>query len=173
MACQEDTRIEANPFFVPGDLCTRARPTSPFSPGSSSTASSAQEEHLTPTRVWTSPARQLWPFCKGISVRHGVEGTLAGAQGAQELPHLQGAAGWLLPPWAWVWYFPSCCTKQREGFRGCSRFTPGAGLLIAIVTQSPSLPHADLEEEFHQWDDLLEGIGDAVVPEAPFCRSNL
>uniref|UniRef100_A0A8C3PMV1 Platelet-activating factor acetylhydrolase n=1 Tax=Calidris pygmaea TaxID=425635 RepID=A0A8C3PMV1_9CHAR len=28
-------------------------------------------------------------------------------------------------------------------------------------------------EEFHQWDNLLEGIGDSVVPEAPFCRSNL
>ncbi|NXG88385.1 PAFA2 acetylhydrolase, partial [Stercorarius parasiticus] len=33
--------------------------------------------------------------------------------------------------------------------------------------------HLNLEEEFHQWDDLLEGIGDSVVPEAPFCRSNL
>ncbi|NXV41367.1 PAFA2 acetylhydrolase, partial [Uria aalge] len=33
--------------------------------------------------------------------------------------------------------------------------------------------HLNLEEEFHQWDDLLEGIGDSVVPEAPFCRSKL
>ncbi|XP_009330453.1 PREDICTED: platelet-activating factor acetylhydrolase 2, cytoplasmic [Pygoscelis adeliae] len=33
--------------------------------------------------------------------------------------------------------------------------------------------HLDLEEEFDQWDKLLEGIGDSVVPEAPFCRSNL
>ncbi|NXG69286.1 PAFA2 acetylhydrolase, partial [Baryphthengus martii] len=33
--------------------------------------------------------------------------------------------------------------------------------------------HLDLEEEFDQWDDLLEGIGDSVVPEAPFCCSNL
>ncbi|KAF1596124.1 Platelet-activating factor acetylhydrolase 2, cytoplasmic, partial [Eudyptes moseleyi] len=33
--------------------------------------------------------------------------------------------------------------------------------------------HLNLEEEFDQWDKLLEGIGDSVVPEAPFCRSNL
>lgn len=62
---------------------------------------------------------------------------------------------------------------KAKGFRGCFRFRPGAGLLIAAVTPSPSLPRADLEEEFHQWDNLLEGIGDAVVLEAPFCRSNL
>lgn len=62
---------------------------------------------------------------------------------------------------------------KAKGSGGCSSFTPGAGLIIAVVTPSPSLPHADLEEEFHQWDDLLEGIGDSVVPEAPFCRPNL
>ncbi|NXJ76923.1 PAFA2 acetylhydrolase, partial [Trogon melanurus] len=33
--------------------------------------------------------------------------------------------------------------------------------------------HLNLEEGFSQWDNLLEGIGDSVVPEAPFCRSNL
>ncbi|NXU58863.1 PAFA2 acetylhydrolase, partial [Turnix velox] len=33
--------------------------------------------------------------------------------------------------------------------------------------------HLNLEEEFHQWDKLLEGIGDSVVPEAPFCHSKL
>ncbi|XP_049677004.1 platelet-activating factor acetylhydrolase 2, cytoplasmic isoform X2 [Accipiter gentilis] len=33
--------------------------------------------------------------------------------------------------------------------------------------------HLNLEEEFDQWDNLLEGIGDSVVPEAPFCRSKL
>ncbi|NXG01643.1 PAFA2 acetylhydrolase, partial [Sakesphorus luctuosus] len=33
--------------------------------------------------------------------------------------------------------------------------------------------HLNLEEEFDQWDDLLEGVGDSVVPETPFCRSNL
>ncbi|NXS66502.1 PAFA2 acetylhydrolase, partial [Pandion haliaetus] len=33
--------------------------------------------------------------------------------------------------------------------------------------------HLNLEEEFEQWDNLLEGIGDSVVPEAPFCRSKL
>ncbi|NXI40279.1 PAFA2 acetylhydrolase, partial [Galbula dea] len=33
--------------------------------------------------------------------------------------------------------------------------------------------HLNLEEEFDQWDNLLEGIGDLVVPEAPFCHSNL
>lgn len=30
---------------------------------------------------------------------------------ARELPRLQGAAGRPLPPWAWVWRFPSRCTK--------------------------------------------------------------
>ncbi|KAM6043924.1 platelet-activating factor acetylhydrolase 2, cytoplasmic isoform 2-T3 [Theristicus caerulescens] len=33
--------------------------------------------------------------------------------------------------------------------------------------------HLNLEEELDQWDNLLEGVGDSVVPEAPFCRSNL
>ncbi|XP_068273738.1 platelet-activating factor acetylhydrolase 2, cytoplasmic isoform X2 [Nyctibius grandis] len=33
--------------------------------------------------------------------------------------------------------------------------------------------HLDLEEDFDRWDNLLEGIGNAVVPEAPFCRSSL
>ncbi|XP_067167623.1 platelet-activating factor acetylhydrolase 2, cytoplasmic isoform X2 [Apteryx mantelli] len=33
--------------------------------------------------------------------------------------------------------------------------------------------HLDLNEEFNQWDELLEGIGDSVVAEAPFCRSSL
>ncbi|XP_074750615.1 platelet-activating factor acetylhydrolase 2, cytoplasmic isoform X6 [Strix uralensis] len=33
--------------------------------------------------------------------------------------------------------------------------------------------HLHLEEDFDQWVNLLEGIGDSVVPEAPFCRSNL
>ncbi|NWU92014.1 PAFA2 acetylhydrolase, partial [Upupa epops] len=33
--------------------------------------------------------------------------------------------------------------------------------------------HLNLEEGFDQWDHLIEGIGDSVVPGAPFCRSNL
>ncbi|NXU80562.1 PAFA2 acetylhydrolase, partial [Oreotrochilus melanogaster] len=33
--------------------------------------------------------------------------------------------------------------------------------------------HLNLQEEFAQWDNLLEGIGDSVVPEAPFCQPNL
>ncbi|XP_071623678.1 platelet-activating factor acetylhydrolase 2, cytoplasmic isoform X6 [Heliangelus exortis] len=33
--------------------------------------------------------------------------------------------------------------------------------------------HLNLQEEFAQWDNLLEGIGDSVVPEAPFCHPNL
>ncbi|NXE19553.1 PAFA2 acetylhydrolase, partial [Ardeotis kori] len=33
--------------------------------------------------------------------------------------------------------------------------------------------HLNLQEEFSRWDNLLEGVGDSVVPEAPFCRSNL
>ncbi|NXD11474.1 PAFA2 acetylhydrolase, partial [Nothocercus nigrocapillus] len=33
--------------------------------------------------------------------------------------------------------------------------------------------HLDLNEDFDQWDQLLEGIGDSVVADAPLCRSNL
>nr|XP_033811522.1 platelet-activating factor acetylhydrolase 2, cytoplasmic [Geotrypetes seraphini] len=33
--------------------------------------------------------------------------------------------------------------------------------------------HLDLKEEFHQWNDLLEGIGKHVIPEAPFVQSSL
>ncbi|NXT18167.1 PAFA2 acetylhydrolase, partial [Syrrhaptes paradoxus] len=33
--------------------------------------------------------------------------------------------------------------------------------------------HLDLREGFDRWDKLLDGIGDLVVPDAPFCRSNL
>lgn len=62
---------------------------------------------------------------------------------------------------------------KAKGSGGCNSFMPGARLIIAVVTLSPSLLRADLEEEFDQWDNLLEGIGDSVVPEAPFCRSKL
>ncbi|NXY39523.1 PAFA2 acetylhydrolase, partial [Pomatorhinus ruficollis] len=33
--------------------------------------------------------------------------------------------------------------------------------------------HLELEEEFGQWDELLEGVGDSVVPDSPFSRSHL
>ncbi|XP_041273345.1 platelet-activating factor acetylhydrolase 2, cytoplasmic isoform X2 [Onychostruthus taczanowskii] len=33
--------------------------------------------------------------------------------------------------------------------------------------------HLELQEQFGQWDELLEGIGDSVAPEAPFGRSHL
>ncbi|XP_029426957.1 platelet-activating factor acetylhydrolase 2, cytoplasmic isoform X1 [Rhinatrema bivittatum] len=33
--------------------------------------------------------------------------------------------------------------------------------------------HLDLKEEFHQWSDLLEGIGIHVIPDAPFLQSSL
>ncbi|KAM6045492.1 LOW QUALITY PROTEIN: platelet-activating factor acetylhydrolase 2, cytoplasmic [Chlamydotis macqueenii] len=33
--------------------------------------------------------------------------------------------------------------------------------------------HLNLQEEFGRWDNLLEGVGDLVVAEAPFCHSNL
>lgn len=47
------------------------------------------------------------------------------------------------------------------------------GVIIVVVTLKPSLPHAGVREEFARWDRLLEGIGDSVIPEAPFCLSNL
>lgn len=62
---------------------------------------------------------------------------------------------------------------STEGLGGCSSFTPGAGLRVAVVTMPPSVPCADLEEDFSQWDQLLEGIGDSLVPGAPFGRSRL
>ncbi|KAL9824745.1 platelet-activating factor acetylhydrolase 2, cytoplasmic isoform 1-T4 [Geothlypis trichas] len=33
--------------------------------------------------------------------------------------------------------------------------------------------HLELQEQFGQWDELLEGVGDAVVPDVPFGRSHL
>uniref|UniRef100_A0A8C3U141 Platelet-activating factor acetylhydrolase n=2 Tax=Catharus ustulatus TaxID=91951 RepID=A0A8C3U141_CATUS len=33
--------------------------------------------------------------------------------------------------------------------------------------------HLELQEEFAQWDELLEGVGDSVAPEAPLGRSRL
>ncbi|NWY00987.1 PAFA2 acetylhydrolase, partial [Nothoprocta ornata] len=33
--------------------------------------------------------------------------------------------------------------------------------------------HLDLNEDFDQWDQLLDGIGDSVVADEPLCRSNL
>lgn len=33
--------------------------------------------------------------------------------------------------------------------------------------------HLGVREEFARWDRLLEGIGDSIIPEAPFCLSNL
>lgn len=47
------------------------------------------------------------------------------------------------------------------------------GVIITVVTLKPSLPHAGVREEFARWDRLLEGIGDSIIPEAPFCLSNL
>ncbi|NWX33876.1 PAFA2 acetylhydrolase, partial [Notiomystis cincta] len=33
--------------------------------------------------------------------------------------------------------------------------------------------HLELQEEFGRWEGLLEGVGNAVVPDVPFCRSHL
>ncbi|NXG25291.1 PAFA2 acetylhydrolase, partial [Grallaria varia] len=51
---------------------------------------------------------------------------------------------------------------------------PNKGLTITSQASLAFLQrHLNLEEQFDQWDDLLEGVGDSVVPEAPFCRSSL
>ncbi|XP_066191511.1 platelet-activating factor acetylhydrolase 2, cytoplasmic [Sylvia atricapilla] len=33
--------------------------------------------------------------------------------------------------------------------------------------------HLELQEDFGQWEQLLEGVGDSVVPDSPFTRSHL
>ncbi|NXF83997.1 PAFA2 acetylhydrolase, partial [Sclerurus mexicanus] len=51
---------------------------------------------------------------------------------------------------------------------------PNKGLAITSQAALAFLQrHLNLEAQFDQWDDLLEGVGDSVVPEAPFCRPNL
>lgn len=70
----------------------------------------------------------------------------------------------MLPLKAWGWCFPT------EGSGGCPSVSPGGD---NEVTLSPSVPRAELQEEFGQWDELLEGVGDSVAPDAPFGRSHL
>lgn len=68
---------------------------------------------------------------------------------------------------------------KAQGSGGCLLVAPGEAVVTlapggeAVVTLAPSVPRAELEEEFGQWDELLEGVGDSVVPDAPFCRSHL
>ncbi|NXG55337.1 PAFA2 acetylhydrolase, partial [Hemiprocne comata] len=62
----------------------------------------------------------------------------------------------------------------RRVFRARGTLDPYKGLDITSRAALAFLQrHLHLEEEFNRWDNLLEGIGDSVVPEAPFCRSNL
>lgn len=77
-----------------------------------------------------------------------------------------GDVGQALPPRAWGWCFPT------EGSGGCPSVAP-VTWRGDEVTLSPSVPRAELEEEFGQWDELLEGVGDSVVRDSPFSRSHL
>ncbi|NXM07346.1 PAFA2 acetylhydrolase, partial [Tyrannus savana] len=69
-------------------------------------------------------------------------------------------------------FLPGKLISRIFGTRGT--LDPSKALAITSQATLAFLQrHLDLEEEFDQWDDLLEGVGDSVVPEAPFCRSKL
>ncbi|NWU82936.1 PAFA2 acetylhydrolase, partial [Onychorhynchus coronatus] len=69
-------------------------------------------------------------------------------------------------------FLPGKLVSRIFGARGTLH--PNKGLAITSQAALAFLQrHLNLDEEFDQWDDLLEGVGDSVVPEAPFCRSNL
>ncbi|NXM75319.1 PAFA2 acetylhydrolase, partial [Serilophus lunatus] len=69
-------------------------------------------------------------------------------------------------------FLPGKLISRIFGARGT--LDPHKGLAITSRAALAFLQrHLNLEEQFDQWNDLLEGAGDSVVPEAPFCRSNL
>ncbi|XP_027561717.1 platelet-activating factor acetylhydrolase 2, cytoplasmic [Neopelma chrysocephalum] len=69
-------------------------------------------------------------------------------------------------------FLPGKLISRIFGARGT--LDPNKALAITSQAALAFLQrHLNLEEEFDQWDDLLEGVGDSVVPEVPFCRSNL
>ncbi|NXU94466.1 PAFA2 acetylhydrolase, partial [Xiphorhynchus elegans] len=69
-------------------------------------------------------------------------------------------------------FLPGNLVSRVFGTRGT--LDPKKGLAITSRAALAFLQrHLNLEEQFDQWDDLLEGVGDSVVPEAPFCRPNL
>ncbi|XP_071432732.1 platelet-activating factor acetylhydrolase 2, cytoplasmic isoform X1 [Pithys albifrons albifrons] len=69
-------------------------------------------------------------------------------------------------------FLPGKLISRIFGTRGT--LDPNKGLAITSRAALAFLQrHLNLEEEFEQWNDLLEGVGDSVVPEAPFCQSNL
>ncbi|NXK35985.1 PAFA2 acetylhydrolase, partial [Piprites chloris] len=69
-------------------------------------------------------------------------------------------------------FLPGKLISRVFGARGT--LDPNEGLAVTSQAALAFLQrHLNLEEEFDQWDQLLEGVGDSVVPEAPFCRSNL
>ncbi|NWS27978.1 PAFA2 acetylhydrolase, partial [Polioptila caerulea] len=69
-------------------------------------------------------------------------------------------------------FLPGKLLSQIFGRRGT--LDPHKALAITSRAALAFLQrHLELEEEFGQWDELLEGVGDSVVPEAPFGRSRL
>ncbi|NXO85327.1 PAFA2 acetylhydrolase, partial [Sitta europaea] len=69
-------------------------------------------------------------------------------------------------------FFPGKLFSRIFGRRGT--LDPHKALAITSRAALAFLQrHLELQEQFGQWDELLEGVGDSVVPEAPLRRSHL